>query len=537
MSSSGQYQIACAFGTHGIYYSTNYGVSWTVSNAPNSPQWHEVCISASGQFASVCNATSSNQTYYSTNYGVTWTAATAVSPSGPFQGIACSASGQYQVAAIVSGIIYYSSNYGQTWIASNISNAGGVLNAAMSASGQYVTVVTNGTLGNVWYSSNYGVTFVSTPAGTASNSIRSSSISASGQYQLAAGSTGGMYYSINYGISWILGSAITSWFAASMSANAQYCVACVSGGAVYISMTREPPKILTNQNINTSTGLTILAPNIGASNNIGIILGQAVSNNNYATIGFQYVGAGSTNNYLYFGMNTTNTICIVNGQVGIGSTSIPQYCPLYVYSNLNSGTGWDGRGYFGNNVSGFVCGIYAGGVLIGGHNAALSAWANLTIGAGGTTVTIPGTLSKGGGTFDIAHPVYTDHKKRLVHSFIEGPRCDLIYRGTKQLVNGTITIDINKECTYNPNGAMDNGTFEALCANAECFLQNKSSFSRVMGTISGCILTITCENATNDTIIWMVIAERKDSFIKKWNRTDDNGFLITQYTNDNYIDI
>ena len=27
-------------------------------------------------------------------------------------------------------------------------------------------------------------------------------------------------------------------------------------------------------------------------------------------------------------------------------------------------------------------------------------------------------------------------------------------------------------------------------------------------------LTITCENASNDTIVWMVIAERKDSFIK-----------------------
>jgi hypothetical protein len=133
--------------------------------------------------------------------------------------------------------------------------------------------------------------------------------------------------------------------------------------------------------------------------------------------------------------------------------------------------------------------------------------------------------------------LYSDHKKRLVHSFIEGPRCDLIYRGTKQLINGTITIDINKECTYNPNGAMDDGTFEALCANAECFLQNKSSFARVMGTISGCILTITCENASNDTIVWMVIAERKDSFIKKWNRTDDNGFLITQYTDENHLDM
>ena len=393
ISSSGQYQIACAYGSNGIYYSTNFGASWTASNAPTGPQWFQVCMSTSGQFASACNAASTNITYYSTNYGITWTASATTATTGSFGGITCSASGQYQVAAIATGIIYYSSNYGQSWTASNISNAGVVQGASMSASGQYVMVITNGTLGNVWYSSNYGITFVSTAAGSASNNLRGSAASASGQYQLAAGYSGGMYYSLNYGVSWILGSAITSWFSSSMSANAQYCVACVSGGAVYMSMTREPPKILVNQSTTTTTGLTVLAPNIGASNNIGIILGRDLSSNNYATMGFQYVGASSTNNYLYLGMNATNTICIVNGQVGIGSTSIPQYCPLYVYSNLNSG--WDGRGYFGNATLGFVCGTYNGTVLIGGHNSILTGWTNLTIGAVGTITSIPGSVGIG----------------------------------------------------------------------------------------------------------------------------------------------
>lgn len=332
MSASGQYQLVAAFGTNGIYYSRNFGASWTASNAPTAPQWYEVCMSTSGQFASACNATSTNVTYYSTDYGVTWTASTAVSPSGPFQGIACSASGQYQIAAIVSGIIYYSSNYGQSWTASNVSNAGGIQGASMSSSGQYAMVITNGTLGNVWYSSNYGVTFVSTAAGATSNNIRGSSMSASGQYQLAAGYSGGMYYSLNYGISWTLGSSTTTWFSASMSANGQYCLACIPGGAVYMSMTREPPKILANQNTNTSTGLSVLAPNIGTSNNIGIILGRDLSSNNYATMGFQYVGASSTNNYLYLGANTTTptTLCITAaGQVGIGTTAPSDFFHVY----------------------------------------------------------------------------------------------------------------------------------------------------------------------------------------------------------------
>ncbi len=62
-------------------------------------------------------------------------------------------------------------------------------------------------------------------------------------------------------------------------------------------------------------------------------------------------------------------------------------------------------------------------------------------------------------------------------------------------------------------------------------LHNNDSFNRVRGTINGNILTITCENtSSNDTIDWMVIAERKDSFIKQWDRTDTDGYLIPEYT-------
>jgi hypothetical protein len=81
---------------------------------------------------------------------------------------------------------------------------------------------------------------------------------------------------------------------------------------------------------------------------------------------------------------------------------------------------------------------------------------------------------------------------------------------------------------------MDNGTFEVLCANPQYFLQNMSGFNRVVGSIYRGILTITCENNTaTDMISWMVVAERKDPFVKNWDRTDSNGYLNTQYTKDN----
>lgn len=140
-----------------------------------------------------------------------------------------------------------------------------------------------------------------------------------------------------------------------------------------------------------------------------------------------------------------------------------------------------------------------------------------------------GTVAGSNKTFDIPHPLSTG--KHLVHSLIEGPRCDLIYRGTTVLNNGTATVYIDTQCTYDPQCSMDQGTFAALCTNPQYFLQNMTNYNRVTGTIVAGILTIRCQNTTaNDMISWMVIAERADPFIKQWNRTNANGYLITQYS-------
>jgi hypothetical protein len=146
----------------------------------------------------------------------------------------------------------------------------------------------------------------------------------------------------------------------------------------------------------------------------------------------------------------------------------------------------------------------------------------------GGSVTIGGALSKGSGTFDIKHPIKEGY--RLVHSFTESPRCDLIYRGKKQLINGQIIINIDKECVEDIDCAMTEGTFEALCANPTVYLQNNETFDKVIGKIVGNKLTILCENKTADCVIdWMVVAERKDELIKEWDKTNDNGYLKTEY--------
>lgn len=138
-----------------------------------------------------------------------------------------------------------------------------------------------------------------------------------------------------------------------------------------------------------------------------------------------------------------------------------------------------------------------------------------------------GSLSKGSGTFDIPHPVLPN--KRLVHSFIEGPRADLIYRGKTHVVNGVAIVDLNKECTGNGLGMTD-GTFEALCRDPQVFLQNNQSWDRVRGYVNGCMLMIESENAdASFEVDWMVVAERKDPTIIDWDKTDPNGYLVLEH--------
>ena len=136
--------------------------------------------------------------------------------------------------------------------------------------------------------------------------------------------------------------------------------------------------------------------------------------------------------------------------------------------------------------------------------------------------------------FIIDHPIVQN--KLLVHSCIEGPRVDLIYRGRKQLINGCVTIDINKECTSNESTMVD-GTFEALCQNPQVYLQNNDSFDAIVGKVQGSTLTITCTNALSRIYVdWIVIAERNDQGIKSDNKTDINGKLILEHDKNLEID-
>ena len=139
-------------------------------------------------------------------------------------------------------------------------------------------------------------------------------------------------------------------------------------------------------------------------------------------------------------------------------------------------------------------------------------------------VTISGALSKGSGSFKIDHPL--ESKKdthHLVHSFVEAPQADNIYRGVVTLVDGSATINLDTEA------GMTEGTFVLLNTNTSCFTSNESDWDAVKGSVSGNILTISCQNTSSTaTVSWLVIGERQDQHMLDTDWTDENGKVIVE---------
>ena len=219
------------------------------------------------------------------------------------------------------------------------------------------------------------------------------------------------------------------------------------------------------------------------------------------------------------------------GKVGIGTTS-PQsivhidgandntYGQLRVSSPSNGdaqitfGTTQNGRGMYVDDSDTNKFKIYTGGGK-GSNEFVIDNSGN---------VTVAGSLSKGSGSFQIDHPL--DSKKDthyLVHSFIEGPQADNIYRGTVTLSSGTATVDLDSV------SSMTSGTFVELNREVQCFTTNETGWTAVKGSVSGNVLTITAQdNNCTDTISWMVVGERQDQHMIETGWTDENGKVILE---------
>ena len=219
------------------------------------------------------------------------------------------------------------------------------------------------------------------------------------------------------------------------------------------------------------------------------------------------------------------------GLLGLG-TSAPSV-PLHVVgAQLTTGIlslgsvgatgGTAGEVYFGGvggSVNGFRIHNKTGNALTFANASAT----RMTIADGGT-VNVVNTFTAGTKTFRIDHPLPAKNNTHyLLHSSIEGPQADLIYRGRADLVSGTVDVNIDTAAS------MTEGTFDLLCGDVQCFTSNEDGWTALKGSVTGNVLTITAQDDTcTDTVSWMVIGERKDAKMIESEWADDDGKLIVE---------
>ena len=154
---------------------------------------------------------------------------------------------------------------------------------------------------------------------------------------------------------------------------------------------------------------------------------------------------------------------------------------------------------------------------------------NLTAGTNVMSITNAGVFTTASTkSFRIPHPIESkrDEGYDLIHVATEAPRPDLLYRGTVELVGGTATINLDTHSN------MTEGTFILLNKNVQVFTTNETDWDNVKGSVSGNILTITCQNnSSTASISWLVIGERQDDAYTNGESCGEDGNFITEELN------
>jgi len=234
------------------------------------------------------------------------------------------------------------------------------------------------------------------------------------------------------------------------------------------------------------------------------------------------------------------SVLAINGHantVGVGGTlAVTGATALGAQATLTPTDAAAFTGYGINYGGGLVAGVdikpNTGEVRMGGFSTSdyypviySDGVAALSFGLGGApTATFAGAVSKASGSFKIDHPLPAKKDTHhLVHSFVEGPRADLIYRGVAALSGGSASVDLDAAAD------MTSGTWELLCRDPQVWIQNDSGWAQVRGSVAGSTLTIACEDAAStDSVSWMVVAERCDPHIIETDWTDAEGRVIVE---------
>jgi hypothetical protein len=141
--STGAIQYAVAYGSKDVYKSVDYGDHWsTVYSFGTSKNWDCIACSSDGVYLTVGEET--GRVYISSDSGVTLTVVAGLA-SDEWHEVCMSATGQYQTllqkGTLTGTGVYHSNDYGVTWTQYNSPPASVWWAVAMSSTGTYRTVV------------------------------------------------------------------------------------------------------------------------------------------------------------------------------------------------------------------------------------------------------------------------------------------------------------------------------------------------------------------------------------------------------------
>ena len=451
-------------------------------------------------------------------------------------------SGQYLAGVDNNGNLYLTSNFGSNFSIVN-TVAETLTDFKMSGSGQYI--VTSQGSSNYRYSSNFGASFIfklinqATTITGATRFIRASDIynfSYTGQYQLISSrilnpNTNHIVLSSDFGVNWqiVYQYPFTTIYNASdsaISSNGQYMVIALP--------TQILPVVSYPIYMSSNFG------SIGSWSNVGPALNWQGIAMSYSG---QYITATASNSPIYISSNYGATWAPTSQSRTYGKVAMTADGKYQVtsalqrstfYYSVDYGNSWQERyistsqNILGVTISknpsfSFLATPGFGQLLFA--NSAINFQSALDISG---DLAVASTVTKVAGSFDIPHPIKPE--TLLTHSFIEGPRADLVYRG-KATFSNSRAVTVNLETQSTENGSkLSPGTFNALARNPQVFLKNNSSPIRVKGVLQPPLLHITASEPTSDTVDWIVVAERNDPSIRAWHSTDKDGYLVLEHS-------
>lgn len=228
--STGQYVAVGTSGNGGIYFSSNFGVTFSLTTATTTTGWVSLTsssdVSSNGTDWQLTAANKNGYVYLSTDSGSSWTAQAVYCTGGSWQCVTSDSKGQYLTANCLNGTtssIYYSKNNGNTWTLSStvFANQLSPYVGASQSTSQYMivgayainTIYTSNNNGKSWVA-NSGPPNIAGPVSwgpvamdqTGQFASMAATLTEDGE-QYAA-----MFFSQNYGATWIRTSGSNKYF-------------------------------------------------------------------------------------------------------------------------------------------------------------------------------------------------------------------------------------------------------------------------------------------------------------------------------------